>query len=159
MTEISRRTLVAASAWTVPVIAIATAAPAAAASGTPLPPVCVDPQGLVIEPADGSEWKENDGNGFTLVKGDAIFVGNVGPFDPIRVSLTAWTSAGQEGVRLVGASGDAILPLPKDGNRATVVLEIPLGFTRLLQVVSPSKDASAHIIIGCDRGFVLKSSR
>jgi hypothetical protein len=158
MTDVSRRTITQGLAWTVPAIIVATAAPAAAASSTPAP-VCVDPQGLVIEPANGSEWKENEGNGFTLVKGDAIFVGNVGPFDPIKVLVTAWTSASQDGVRLVGASGDTLLALPKDGNRAIIEIEIPLGFTRPLQVVSPSKDASAHLIIGCSRGFVLKSAR
>lgn len=153
-----RRTILGAAAWTVPVVLVATAAPAAAASATP-DPICVDPQGLVIEPAEGMPWQENQGNGFTLVKGDTIFVGNDGPHETIHVLVTAWTSASQEGLRLIGASGDTILSLPKDGNRASIEIEIPRGFTRPLQVVSPSKDASAHLIIGCDRGFVLKSSR
>jgi hypothetical protein len=158
MTDVSRRTIAQGLAWTVPAIIVATAAPAAAASGTPAP-VCVDPRGLVVEPVEGMPWKTNNGEGFTLVEGDAILVGNDGPFDPIKVLVTAWTSASQDGVRLVGASGDILLALPKSGNRATVEIEVAIGVDRLLQVVAPDKDASAHVIIGCSRGFVLKSAR
>lgn len=158
MTDINRRTLVAGAAWTVPAILVATAAPAAAASGTPAP-VCVDPAGLVVEPVEGMPWKTNEGQGFTVVKGDSILVGNDGPFDPIKVLVTVWTSAHQSGVRLVGASGDTILTVPKDGNRATIEIEVAIGVDRLLQVVADESSAEAHVIIGCDRGFILKSSR
>jgi hypothetical protein len=154
MTDIARRTVVAGAAWAVPTILVATAAPAVAASA---PIVCVDPVGLVVEPVEGMPWKTNEGQGFTLVKGDSILVGNDGPFDPIKVLVTVWTSASQAGVRLVGVSGDTILAAPKDGNRATVEIEVAIGVDRLLQVVAEGSDAEAHIIIGCDRGFILKS--
>lgn len=155
---IDRRAILGGAAWTVPVIVLATAAPAAAAS-TPPPVVCVDPDGLGVRPVTGyPPFKENDGNGFTLVKGDAIVVTN-DSHQAITVAVTLWTSAGQEGLRLVTANGDTLLPAPKDGNRATVTITVPADGSRLLQVVSPDKDASAHLIIGCDRGFVLKSSR
>lgn len=154
-TQLSRRTVVGA-AWSVPVILVATAAPAAAAS-VEQPPVCIDPVGLVVRPVTGMPWQENQGNGFTLVKGDAILVGNDGPFDEITVTVTLWTSAGQEGLRLVGISGDTLLEAPKDGNRAS--LDILVRDLRVLKVVAPEKDASAHLIVGCSRGFVLKSSR
>lgn len=39
------------------------------------------------------------------------------------------------------------------------MMEIKSEETVMLQVVSPKKNAEAHVIIGCDKGFILKSSR
>lgn len=155
---IDRRAILGGAAWTVPAIIVATACPAAAAS-TPPVTVCVDPDGLGVRPIAGDPpFKENDGNGFTLVKSEAIVVTNDSHY-PINVAVTLWTSAGQVGLRLIGASGDTLLSAPKDGSRASVLITVPALGSRLLQVVAPDKDASAHLIVGCDRGFVLKSSR
>lgn len=159
MTDLTRRDVNKAAAWAMPVVLAAVAAPAVNASTVPPPPVCVDPEGLKIVPAPGTDFKENNGQGFTLVKGDSIFIDNVGPYDHITVTITAWTSAHQDGIQLVGASGDTLLPLTKDGNRASVDLIVEKNSPRLLQVIAPEKNAEAHLIIGCNKGFILKSAR
>ena len=145
-------------AWTTPVVLAAVAAPAAAGS-VPPPPVCVDPAGLAIFEAPGMPWKTNEGQGFTLVKGDAILVGNIGPFAEITVPVTLWSSADQDGITLITSSGDTLLVAPKDGNRASVDIVVKQGERRVLQITTQHKDAEAHLIIGCDRGFILKSAR
>lgn len=157
--ELTRREVNLGAAWAVPAILVAVAAPAAVGSQPPPEPVCVDPAGLVIEPAEGTEWKTNSGDGFTTVKGDSILIGNDGPYNTITVLITVWTSSHQEGLRLVGNSGDTFLEIDKDGNKASIELDVTLGVDRLLRVVAPEKDAEAHIIVGCSRGFILKSSR
>lgn len=152
-----RRTVLAGAVWSVPVILAATAAPANAASGVPLPTVCVDPDGLDVQPIPGQpEFKENNGQGFTLVKGDGVQVSNTAAH-PINVPVTLWTSAHQEGLRLVGAFGDTILPAPKDGNRATTTITVPATGSSILRVTAPKSNAEAHLIIGCDRGYIVKS--
>jgi hypothetical protein len=151
----TRRNVLTGGAWLVPTIVLATAAPAAAGSSLP-EPVCVDPAGLGVAPIPGQEFKENNGQGFTLVKGDGVLVTNSSPF-PIRVTLTLWTSASQEGVRLVSPIGDTILAAPKSGNRATVTITIPAHGSRVLRIVADQSDAEAHLIVGCDRGFIFKS--
>jgi hypothetical protein len=156
--NISRRSVVGA-VWATPVILAAVAAPAAAASQAPPAPVCLDPEGLSIRPVEGQPWKENSGQGFTLVKGDSLYVANDGPFDRIQVPVTVWTANSQEGLRLVTDGGDLVVEAPKDGNRATVTISVRSEELVLLKVVSTSKDAEAHVIIGCDKGFILKSSR
>lgn len=158
MEPISRRSIVAA-AWVAPVIVAASAAPAVAASTPPPIPVCVDPDGLVIKPVFGQNWKTNQGEGFTTVDGNTISIENNGPYDTIHVPITIWTSAHEDGVRLQSYYGDKLLDVPKDGNRASVMLTITKGTPFLVQVVAPIKDAEAHLIVGCDRGFILKSSR
>lgn len=158
MTDLTRRQVNLGAAWSVPVVLAAVAAPAAQGSQPPPPPVCVDPAGLTFTPAPGMPWKENEGQGFTLVKGDAILVGNDGPFVSITVPVTLWSSDHQVGLLLVGKVGETILE-SKDGNRATTEIVIPRGETRILQLQTSKKDAEGHLIVGCDRGFILKSAR
>lgn len=157
--DITRREVNKSALWAMPVVLAAVSAPAAQGSQTPTePPICIDPVGLSIKEEEQMPWKGNNGNGFTLVEGDTILIGNEGPADEITVTITAWTSAHQEGIRLATHAGDTLMELPKDGNRASVDIVIEQDMYRYLTVVAPSKDAEAHVIVGCRRGFVLKSA-
>jgi hypothetical protein len=152
----SRRTVLLGAAWSVPVITLVAAAPAAAASGQP-PYVCIDPDGLDVRPITGQpDFKENNGQGFTLVKGDGVTVVNTSA-QPIHVPMTLWTSASQEGVRVTSSTGDTIVAAPKSGNSATASITVPANGSSILRIVAPVSNAEAHLIIGCDRGFIFKS--
>lgn len=160
---VSRRTVTRAAAigWTAPVILAAVAAPAAAASQTVDPQPCVDPVGLGVKPQPGSDWNENSGDGFTTVKGgDGVVLTNTSD-TPITVLLTFWTSAHQEGVRLVGGTGDTLIEAPKDGNRASIPVLIGANDQREVRVAADRKSAEAHLIVGCGghgKAFNLKAS-
>jgi len=150
-----RRDVLAASVWSVPVILTATAAPAAAASSVPVVPLDLCQSGaLAFEALPGQEFKGNSGNGFTLVKGDGLIVHNrSGAL--LTLPLTFWTSAHQSGL-LVTTSGDTLLAVDKDGNRASTVITMDPGTSRILRVVVDDSKAEAHLVLDCGR-FVFKS--
>jgi hypothetical protein len=149
----SRRTVLAA-AWSAPIILAATSAPAAAASATPpATPACLP---LTFTPLPGEpEFKDNQGNGFTLITGTGVTVTNT-TTSQLTVPVTLWTSAHQEGVRLTTSTGDVLLTAPKDGNQATVTISIGPGQSRQLRIVVDHSNAEAHLVVSCD-GFLFKS--
>lgn len=158
--SVTRRTLVKSAAWTVPVISLATAAPAAAASGQPpiIVPSCIPVDHLLVEPLPGETFKTNDGAGNTLVKGTGVVVTNT-TSSTLRFVVGFWTNAGQEGLVTISGTDPTTLRAPKDGNKATVVVTLLPGQTRTLKVTTDTAatKAEAHLVIDCQR-FIFKST-
>ena len=156
---LDRRTVVRAGAvgWTMPVILAAVATPAVAGS---LPPPVIDTNPCTngdfqIRPYPADATFVN-GGGDRLVKGGTgIKITNVSTGSLDTVEVIFWTDSSQEAL-LVGSSGDALLS-SKDGNKASVVLEIAPGETRVLRVDHLASNATAHIVLGCGFRFHFKA--
>ena len=155
---LDRRTVVRAGAvgWTMPVILAAVATPAVAGS---LPPPIIDTNPCTnghfqIRPYPADATFVN-GNGDRLVKGGTgIKITNVSATDTETVTVTFWTDASQEAL-LVGF-GDA-LAASKDGNKASVQIELAPGAERVLRVDHLQSGATAHIVLDCGFRFHFKA--
>ena len=156
---IDRRTTLKYGAWSVPAIITATAAPAAAASGGTPPPVpsCIPSDELLITPLEGESFKTNDGQGNTLVKGTGVVITNTTSHTLVFV-VGLWTNAGQQALLVIGGNDPMRLESPKDGNKATVVIELLAGQSRALMVSTDkaATKAEAHLVVDCQR-FIFKS--
>lgn len=152
----TRRTVINTIAWSTPVIAFAVASPAASASTLPPPALDLCQSGglLFVGIEAESQIKGNDGNGFTLVKGDGIVAINRSGTQ-LALPVTLWTSAGQVGLQV---DDDAPIATAKDGNKATTTLIIPVDGSVELRIIQSDSGAQSHLVIDCGR-FLFKSTK